>query len=319
MAGGCRHPELPRLEGDALTDGAPQIASCMGLATTCGLDENESCCRTEAVTGGMFFRSYDQTAAYPSMGSPAIVSSFVLDAYEVTVGRFRAFVDAGFGTRASPPAAGAGAHPRLPGSGWDEAWNSSLAMDRAGLMVGLKCQSSFQTWTDSPGGNERHAMSCVTWYEAMAFCIWDGGYLPTEAEWNYAASGGAEQRVYPWSNPATSTAIDCRYASYRPGMYCVSDPTGAVSQVGSASPKGAGRWQHWDLAGNVYEWTLDWYGAGYPVPCDDCANLDPATSRVIRGGAFDLDASALRTSFRFNVIPSGRDPSVGFRCARRAP
>lgn len=319
LTGGCRHPELPRLAVDASVDGPPQIASCMGLATQCGTDANESCCRTEVVTGGMFFRSYDQTGAYPSMGYPATVSSFTLDTFEVTVGRFRAFVDAGFGTRERPPAVGAGAHPRLPGSGWDEAWNTHLAMDGASLAAGVKCESTYQTWTDGPGGNENHAMNCVSWYEAMAFCIWDGGYLPTEAEWNYAASGGAEQRVYPWSNPASSTGIDCTYANYRPGMYCVNEPTGAVNRVGSESPEGAGKWQHADLAGNVYEWVLDWHSPNYPVPCDDCANLTPAADRVLRGGSFDLDASALRAAFRYHIIPSGRDYSVGFRCARSAP
>ena len=291
----------------------------MGLASTCGPDGGESCCRAEAVTGGVFFRSYDQTGAYPNMGSPAVVSSFVLDTYEVTVGRFRAFVEAGFGTQGSPPASGAGAHPRLPGSGWDEAWNTNLALDSAALVAAVKCQSTHQTWTDRPGGNESHAMSCATWYEAMAFCIWDGGYLPTEAEWNYAASGGAEQRVYPWSNPASSMDIDCTYANYRPGMYCVNEPVGAVSQVGRESSRGAGKWQHADLAGNVYEWTLDWYRASYPVPCDDCANLTLATDRVLRGGSFDLDASSLRAAFRYYLVSSGRDYNVGFRCARSAP
>ena len=60
------------------------------------------------------------------------------------------------------------------------------------------------------------AINCVNWFEAYAFCIWDGGFLPTEAEWNYAASGGSEQRYYPWSAsfPPGATTIDETYASY---------------------------------------------------------------------------------------------------------
>jgi formylglycine-generating enzyme required for sulfatase activity len=55
----------------------------------------------------------------------------------------------------------------------------------------------------------------MDWYEAYAFCIWDGGFLPTDAEWNYAAAGGAQQRAYPWSNPPTSLTIDPSYARLR--------------------------------------------------------------------------------------------------------
>jgi formylglycine-generating enzyme required for sulfatase activity len=165
----------------------------------------------------------------------AQVSGFVLDKYEATVGRFRKFVEGdggrGLGTQQSPPEAGSGAHPRLVGSGWDSAWNGELAADKAALKMQVKCSSTRQTWTDEAGGNENKAMNCVTWYEAMAFCIWDGGYLPTEAEWHYAASGGSEHRAYPWStNPASSTTINCTHANYYDGtMYCVNPSNGGPS------------------------------------------------------------------------------------------
>jgi formylglycine-generating enzyme required for sulfatase activity len=289
----------------------------MGLAATCGMGANDNCCRAATVTGGTFHRSYDGVG-FTDMSFPAMVSTFVLDKYEVTVGRFRAFVDAGLGTQASPPAAGAGAHPKLAGSGWDSAWNTSLAADTSALTAAVKCDSTYQTWTDAPGGNENKPMNCVRWYEAMAFCIWDGGYLPTEAEWNYAASGGSEQRVYPWSAPGSSTTIDCTYANYDPGTACVS---GGTNRVGSESPRGDGRdWGlggHSDLAGNVWEWTLDWYASTYPtMSCDDCANLTPATNRVVRGGGFGNVASALRAADRNNGGPINRYSHVGFRCAR---
>lgn len=190
VVAGCKYRELPRLErqdagvdGPAVdgpvVDGPPQFTSCMGVATTCGPGANESCCRAEAVPGGMYYRSYDGTVDYPSMGNPATVSGFVLDVYEVTVGRFRAFVNAGLGTQGSAPASGAGAHPRLAGSGWDAGWNGNLVASTAALVSGVKCYATYQTWTDSAGVNENKAMNCVSWYEAMAFCIWDGGYLPT--------------------------------------------------------------------------------------------------------------------------------------------
>jgi formylglycine-generating enzyme len=336
MAAACGYQELPRLSGvDAAGDGPdvdgpdvdgpprpPQFTSCMGLAATCGFGANASCCEAAmTVQGGTFHRGYDvATDLYNDMGYPAMVSSFVLDRYEVTVGRFRAFVNAGLGTQTSFPAAGAGAHPKLAGSGWDSAWNTNLAATTVALVAAVKCSSAQQTWTDIPGANESKPMNCVSWYEAMAFCIWDGGYLPTEAEWNYAASGGNEQRAYPWSNPSISVDIDCTHANYfvnsPAGAYCVNGTTGGVNRVGSESPKGDGKWGHADLAGNVWEWTLDLYVSPYPQPCNDCANLTAGSNRVLRSGGFVFVAEGLRVGYRGNFAPITRRYDFGWRCAR---
>jgi hypothetical protein len=77
--------------------------------------------------------------------------------------------------------------------------DTRLAANRAALISTVKCNSDsrYQTWTDAAGANENKPMNCVTWHEAMAFCIWDGGYLPTELEWNYAASGGQREARVP--------------------------------------------------------------------------------------------------------------------------
>ena len=304
----------------------PRPSSCDGLPATCGATAGASCCEAAMVPGGAFLRGYDQASdsTYKDMDHGATVTAFALDRYEVTVGRFRAFVDAGGGTQAAPPADAAGAHRGLPNSGWNGSWNANLVADTAALEAGLACDAKFQTWTHDPGPNEAKPIGCVTWYEAMAFCIWDGGYLPTEAEWNFAASGGTEQRAYPWSAPASATEIDCSHANYQlstmPATYCANGGAGGPNPVGAESPAGDGRWGHADLAGNVWEWTLDWYAA-YQEPCEDCASLleVPPGERVLRGGGFfNEDVGLLRASYRLvHHGPAVRVASYGMRCARR--
>src|SRR5690606_14529407 len=94
-------------------DAPPQFSSCTGLAPTCGPNANEDCCAAAMVPGGTFFRGYDVATdgKHDDQSAPATISSFVLDKYEVTVGRFRAFLAAGYGTQANAPAEGAGARP----------------------------------------------------------------------------------------------------------------------------------------------------------------------------------------------------------------
>jgi formylglycine-generating enzyme required for sulfatase activity len=302
----------------------PQFLSCAGLPMTCGASGNDSCCNSPAIPGGTYYRSFDLAGDSISgdMSFPATVSNFRLDKYEVTVERFRAFVNSGMGTQASPPLPGSGAHAKIAGSGWDANWNASLATDKAALVAAVKCNSTYQTWTDTPAANEHRPMTCLTWYEAMAFCAWDGGYLATEAEWNYAATGGGQQRAYPWSSPAGSlTPLDSVHASYYDGTNCVGDGMAGCAvtdlvAVGS-KPLGDGRWGQSDLAGNVGEWTLDSY-ASYENPCTDCADLTAALYRVIRGGTFLSITYFMRTTIRDDPSPDLRHYIIGVRCARDA-
>jgi formylglycine-generating enzyme required for sulfatase activity len=251
------------------------------------------------VAGGTYYRSND-------VNYPATVSDFRLDRFEITVGRFRAFVEVYPGSR---PKAGAGAHPLIAGSGWDSAWDASLPLDQATLIAALKC-GGMQRWTDPPSGNETLPMNCITWYDAFAFCAWDGGRLPTEAEWNYAAAGGEEQRVYPWSNPPSSTTIASTYAVY---------DSAPIAIVGS-KPAGDGKWGQADLSGNMWEWNLDGDADTYPHPkpdtCNDCADIQTFSPRIFRGGGWKYDASYMLSSFRYSDDPAVRYDDIGVRCAR---
>jgi formylglycine-generating enzyme required for sulfatase activity len=254
------------------------------------------------------------------------VNDFRLDRFEITVGRFRKFVAAWNG--GWRPTAGAGKHTHLNSGngltdssgtttyeqGWSSSWTSNVAMTTANL----QCASAWQTWTTSAGANEDMPMVCQNWYEDYAFCIWDGGFLPSEAEWNYAASGGSEQRVYPWSSPANSNTVSCSYANYAPTTttFCVNGATGGPNAVGSESTKGDGKFGQADLAGNANEFVLDWYASFVPT-CNNCAYLPVAAAdKVLRGGSFNAGAAAVLASFRGTIGPTARGARWGSRCAR---
>jgi formylglycine-generating enzyme required for sulfatase activity len=291
-------PSTPTEDG-ALPTVGPR---CAGLARTCGSGNDGDCCAIGTVQGGTFKRSYD-AVANTDANHDATVASFVLDAYEVTTGRFRGFVA---DYPASLPKAGSGKNPNnADDPGWDAAWNAEMPPDATTLLADMaRCGS---TW--SLAATEQRPINCITWFEAYAFCIWDSGRLPTEAEWNYAASAGDEQRVYPWSMPPSDTTIDAVHA-----VYSVPKPAG----VGSA--RGQGKYGQWDLAGNVNEWVLDRANNAYVTPCSNCADLRTGSvdARVVRGGSFASPASELMSAFRKAAEPAVRYAASGVRCARDA-
>jgi formylglycine-generating enzyme required for sulfatase activity len=215
--------------------------------------------------------------------------------------------------------AGAGRNPNNAADpGWDPTWNGSLPADAMALTDGGICPPYF-TWTPTVGVNDDLPMNCMDWYSAQAFCIWDGGRLPTEAEWSYAAAGRAEQRDYPWGS--TAPGADANLAAYG----CFYNGTGNFVGVSNIAPVGTipagnGKWGHADLAGNLAEWTQDYFANPYAqVSCVDCADLTSSagSNRTARSGVFALQASFLLTSFRDFNAPTDRFNVLGARCARK--
>jgi formylglycine-generating enzyme required for sulfatase activity len=289
--------------------------SCEGLPNACVDEAPTSCCAYKPVPGGTFpmGRSDGGSDTCPSgilcypgeqPEHPATISDLSLGVFEVTVGRFRRFVDAYDG---QPPPEGAASHPRIADSGWRADWNSSLPFSKDALVKRLKCDAKLATWTDTPGPNENRPMNCVSWYVAFAFCAWDKARLPTEAEWEYAAAGGGENRLYPWGDRAPDPL---------PAADAGPDP--GPRDVGS-QPAGKGRYGHHDLARGLFEFTLDaydvkYYGAG-GAQCKDCANLVGA-DRAKRGGDWHTAPGNVRVAARGAETPDTFTASNGFRCAR---
>lgn len=282
--------------------------------TNCGAC-SESCCTSLEVTGGTFYRTYANDGGGPTAeADPASVSAFRLDKYLVTVGRFRQFVNAWNGGSGWTPPAGSGKHTHLNGGqglansassgtyewGWVTSDNTKISPTNATL---TSCSSL--TWTNTAGSQENLPMACVNWWESYAFCVWDGGFLPSEAEWAYAAAGGSQQREYPWG--AADPGTQNQYAIYD-DCYPGTAPVGTTTL-------GAGRWGQLDLAGEVGEWNLDELGT-YVDPCADCAYLGAVSFREIRGGDFYWGTSDLLSSVRGSHPATYRLENVGFRCAR---
>jgi formylglycine-generating enzyme len=145
--------------------------SCAGSIGACG-SEGATCCSALEVPGGSFFRDYDD-ADFTNMNYPATLSSFLLDEFEVTVGRFRNFVNA-YGAVQRSPGDGKAEHIKCD-TGWRTNYRLPEGVEE--LRAQLACTGS--TWTDVRASNDQRPVNCVDFFVAYAFCIWDGGRLPT--------------------------------------------------------------------------------------------------------------------------------------------
>ena len=159
----------------------------------------------------------------------------------------------------------------------------------------------------------RHPVVCVDWAQAQAFCKWGGGRLPTEAEWEKAARGSGDTRSMPWGD------------QWRPGRLNWGETGGLgstdghslTSPVGSF-PQGASPFGVHDMAGNAWEWTLDWFdGRFYKRASEENPlNTKPSGYKVLRGGSWSFAGNGARVTYRHFQVPAFVDDSVGFRCVR---
>jgi formylglycine-generating enzyme required for sulfatase activity len=264
---------------------------------------------------------------YPDEGPARAVTvdAFWIDTHAVTNRAFAAFVDAtGHVTVAERPLDPAD----FPGAPVENLQPGSLVFTPAPGPVDLRHLSQWWTWTpgaswrrpEGPGsscvGREEHPVVHVALEDAAAYAAWAGGRLPTEAEWERAARGGLDGAAYTWGEEPERAGE--RLANYWHGAFpWRAEPGyGATAAVGSFAPNGYGLF---DMAGNVWEWTADWYG-GSPA-----ASLDPSQPqfaiprRVLKGGSFlCADSYCLRyrpAARRPQMIDTGMS-HIGFRCAR---
>jgi formylglycine-generating enzyme len=302
------------------------------------------------IPGGTFEMGGDNSQAsqdeYPK--HTVTVSSFYMDATEVTNAQFKQFIDAtGYTTtaerkpdweelkKALPPGT-----PQPPDSVMQAA---SLVFKQTASKINLDDYSQWWVWIKGANwkhpqgpestiaGKENYPVVHVSWDDAMAYCKWAGKRLPTEAEWEYAARGGLVNNIYPWGNEhinngkpkANSWEGEFPYRNEKKDGYTTAAP------VKSYMPNGYGLY---DMAGNVWEWCSDYYNQDYYKtlagkvtinPKGAATSYDPdepyAIKRTLRGGSFlcnDSYCSGYRVSRRMKSSFDTGLEHTGFRCVK---
>jgi len=300
---------------------------------------------TQWVPGGTFRMGSDEHYPEEAPAHSVAVDGFWMDAVAVTNARFAEFAAAtGHVTVAERPLDPAD----FPGAPAENLVPGSMVFQRTPGPVDLRHLSQWWAWTpgaswahpegpaSSLEGREDHPVVHVAYEDAVAYAEWAGMSLPTEAEWEHAARGALDRVAYTWGDEPEAPGE--RLANYWHGDFPWRPEAGygTTAPVGSYPPNGYGLF---DMAGNIWEWTTDWYTARHPEdddkPCcvprnprggTERDSLDPAQPqfaigrKVIKGGSF-LCADSYCRRYR----PAARRPQmidtgmshVGFRCVVR--
>lgn len=164
-----------------------------------------------------------------------------------------------------------------------------------------------------PKDRADHPVVLVNWNDAVAYCEWAGGHLPTEAEWEKTASWDEaikEKRSHPWGNGFDSSK--CNTEEY--GFI-------GTTPVSKFAPQGDSAYGISDMLGNVWEWCADWYEASYyqHSPTQNPQGPTSGQFRVMRGGSWRVDTFFTRCAQRGHCCPETRGSTLGFRVVSRSP
>ncbi len=272
--------------------------------------------------GGAFLMGTDDRDGFPADGEGPVrqttVRPFYIDRCAVSNAQFAAFVDAtGYKTEAErfgwsfvfagllpddfPDTRGVAAAPwwrQVHGADWGHPFGP---------------QSSLERLTD-------HPVVHVSWNDAQAYSSWAGKRLPAEAEWEYAARGGLEQKRFPWGDerePGGEHMMNVWQGTF-PSKNTLEDGYLGTAPIDAFPPNGFGL--H-NVSGNVWEWCADWFSRSFHVtgPRDNPTGPPTGQAKVIRGGSYlchDSYCNRYRVAARSANQPGSSTGNMGFRCAR---
>ncbi len=271
------------------------------------------------LAGGSFLMGDDSVWAYPDDGEgpvhEVVVRPLRVDAFAVTNARFAEFVDA------------TGHRTDAERYQWSFVFGGFLPddfPDTRSVTNALWWRQVYGAdWRHPEGpqsdldGRLEHPVVHVSWNDARAYCEWSGARLPTEAEWEYAARGGAEKTAFPWGDdlePGGEHRMNVFQGTF-PAMNTGEDGYLGTAPVDAFPPNGFGLY---NVTGNVWEWCTDWYDAAYYATSarDDPRGPDHGASRVMRGGSYLCHLSyckRYRVSARSGSEPESTTGNVGFR------
>lgn len=283
-------------------------------------DANTS--RMEKIEGGSFLMGTDDDVGFPADGEGPVrevtVDSFYIDRYAVTNAEFVQFVrDTGYTTDAEK-------------FGWSFVFKDFLSPDQEEYIQDNLPQAPWwyavegANWfrPEGPGSSIedrlKHPVLHVSWRDAQAYCDWANKRLPTEAEWEYAARGGLEQKRFPWGDELRPEG------EHRCNIWQGTFPdenTGDDGYLGTApvteyEPNGYGL--H-NVSGNAWEWCADWFSSTYhrDGPRDNPTGPADGEERVMRGGSYLCHRSycnRYRVAARSKNTPNSSTGNIGFRC-----